>query len=96
MASAKAMTLTKTVSRTKATRSEPAVAPSTFCVLILFTRIGVSANEKFIKLMAATMTIRKETHNNRYTVVRLAALGLSTPEKCSSANGVSRNMFSSV
>jgi len=61
----KAIMLIKTASEIRLMRSEPTVAPNTFCVLMLFTRIGVSARVKFMKLMVAMMTMRNETHNNR-------------------------------
>lgn len=70
-------------------RNESAVAPSIFCVLILLMRIGASANEKFMKLILAIITINREIDSSRYMVLRLA-LFLLMAEKCVSVNGVSR------
>ena len=62
---AKARMLTSTDSIIRLVRSEPVVAPNTFCVLMLLIRIGVSASEKFIKLIAAMMTMRNDTQISR-------------------------------
>ena len=63
--SMKAMVLISTDSAIRLRRSERVVAPNTFWVLMLLMRIGVSASEKFMKLMVAITTIRKEIHINR-------------------------------
>ena len=86
--SSHAMMLTSTDSATKLIRSEPVVAPNTFWVLMLRTRMGVSASEKFMKFIVATTTIRNETQMSRYTVARLLALLSPKVEKCTSAIGV--------
>lgn len=52
-------------------------------------RIGASANEKFMKLILAIITINREIDSSRYMVLRLA-LFLLMAEKCVSVNGVSR------
>lgn len=60
-----AIKLIRAASINKDLRNKVSELPNTFCVLMLLIRNGVREVLKFVKLIAATMTIRRAIPNNK-------------------------------